>query len=92
MDPDAGEDSAKAAAKAEKKRHKMQLKAEKKRAKTRGETVQVPTAVDNGPAAEGERKKPWYRQPEWIRAIAAVASLIVTIIAVVLAIVFGVPT
>lgn len=67
--------------KLEKKRVKALLKAEKARAKTvetakgEGKPTSQPTEVKVVmPAPE---KIPWYKDPGWLRAIAAIATLIV---------------
>ena len=62
-------------AKLEKKRAKAQLKIEKARAKSGlapgSQKAQYPMSAENK----------WYRNPSWIRAIVAIISLVVMIIA-----------
>lgn len=81
--------------KAEKKRLKAQIKHDKKRAKM---AARAATGIQEAKATPEERQKmgdgdehpreleketrPWYKNPEWVRAIAAIASLIVAIIAI----------
>ena len=78
MSPDIDE---KDKAKAEKKRLKAQVKAEKARAKageprrTEGVPASKPSEIKVlMPPAE---KKPWHKDPNWVRAIVALATLIV---------------
>ncbi len=80
--------------KLEKKRIKAEAKAQKKRLKAGKEPVlaeteaprtQPPTTktiVPTEPSEQKERveKVPWYKNPDWIRAIIGIASLIVAII------------
>lgn len=58
--------------KMEKKRLKAQLKAEKARAKA----GQPPDDISPGPT----EKIPWHRDPNWVRAIVAIATLVVMIV------------
>ena len=60
-------------AKLEKKRLKAQVKAEKARVRS----GQLPDTV---PISE---RAPWYRDPNWVRAIVAIVSLFVMIITLV---------
>ena len=61
----------------EKKRLKAQLKYEKKYGRTSKNTTNV---VDT--QQQNSNMQPWYKNPDWIRAIIGTASLIVAIIAV----------
>jgi hypothetical protein len=81
--------------KLEKKRLKAQAKLEKARAKAAeekdepaslpGEAQQEPKNVAiQVPSQEPVEKVPWYTNPDWVRAIAAIASLIVAVVAIVL--------
>jgi hypothetical protein len=74
--------------KLEKKRLKAQIKLEKKRLKEQQihEPQVTPTSKPepkpDSKASSGPKAKiPWYEDPGWIRALAAVLSLIVAIIA-----------
>jgi hypothetical protein len=80
--------------KLEKKRLKQQYKLEKKRQGTRQEsTAETTTKEQYERPAKGKTepihaelevaKVPWYKNPDWLRAIAAIASLIVAIIAII---------
>ena len=81
-------------AKLEKKRLKAQIKQEKKRLKTKEEVSEQEGPLNKqarpGPSEVLQPKKqsepvikvPWYKNPDWVRAIAAIASLIVAIIAI----------
>jgi anti-sigma-K factor RskA len=76
--------------KAEKKRLKAQYKHDKKQAKLDAEQRSAPPPVAGGVDAsqsganhtrqKGAGKVPWYKNPDWIRAIAATASLAVAVI------------
>ena len=67
-------------AKLEKKRLKAQVKAEKARAKA---GIQVELSPEPSPKPE---KIPWYKDPHWIRAIIAIATLVVMVITLIVAI------
>lgn len=74
--------------KLEKKRLKAQIKLEKKRLKEQeNQESQVtpaskPQPIHDSKAPFGQiAKVPWYKDSGWIRALAAVLSLVVTIIA-----------
>ena len=64
-------------AKLDKKRMKAQLKAEKAKAKA---------GFDSKSQGPHENIKPWYKDPNWIRAVIAIATLVVAIIALLLTI------
>ena len=74
--------------KVEKKRLKAQIKLAKKRTKSQElQEPQInlalkPKSVPDSKAYSGHLEKvPWYKDPSWIRALAAVLSLVVAIIA-----------
>jgi hypothetical protein len=73
--------------KQEKKRLKAQYKLEKKRVKApeKFEPERLPGALERGEYKVPQRadKIPWYKDPAWLRAIAAIATLIVAIIALI---------
>ena len=74
--------------KTEKKRLKAEHKTRKKQAKAEGskpadeKTVERPPV--KAPVPDQVKEKPWYKDPNWIRAAVAIASLIVAVIAIVL--------
>ena len=79
--------------KLEKKRLKTQVKLEKARARagtepgvsSSSEVKQAPTQVIVQPQAQEPKENvPWYKNPDWVRAIAAIASLVVAVVAIVL--------
>ena len=61
--------------KVEKKRLKAQVKAEKARIKA---------GDDPASPSQQAHPNPWYKDPNWVRVIIALATLIVTILALVL--------
>ena len=63
-------------AKLEKKRLKAQVKAEKARTKA---------GIQAEPSPKPE-KIPWYKDPHWIRAIIGIATLVVMVITLIVAI------
>ncbi len=76
--------------KLEKKRLKAQVKLEKARAKAGAEKTE-PSPPETPPQqvivqapAQPAEKLPWYKDPEWVRALVAAASLIVALVAIVL--------
>jgi hypothetical protein len=78
-------------AKLEKKRLKAQFKAEKARAKAAGgkplepAPAKTPTRHPEVKVVIPEQEKvPWYKNPDWVRAIAAIAALIVMAITLIL--------
>lgn len=85
--------------KAEKKRLKAQYKLEKKRMKVLGTVELDDDAGKSSKKARLKRKSshdriehlrdknnklPWYKNPEWVRAIVAIISLVVTILAIII--------
>ena len=74
-------------AKLEKKRLKAQVKSEKARIKA-GQVTEMPEKAQVTPSqehtvrvAEPPRKPPpWYKDPNWIRAIVAIVTLLVLVI------------
>ena len=73
--------------KEEKKRLKAQAKFEKKKYKAQ----QTKAEPEPGVSKKSERitdekpKVPWYKNPDWIRAIAGIASVIVALVAIIIA-------
>ena len=65
-------------AKREKKRLKAQVKTEKARLKSDG---------PQAPSPEPE-KSPWYKDPHWVRAIIAIATLIVMVVTLIVTLQF----
>ncbi len=63
--------------KIEKKRLKAQVKVEKARAK-----AGLPSKTDSPP--EEQINKSWYNDPNWVRAIVAIASLVIMIITMII--------
>ncbi|WP_455392172.1 hypothetical protein [[Eubacterium] cellulosolvens] len=93
------DDEKKRLEKLEKKRLKQQYKLEKKRLEAQAKVGQHQTPVHAGEKGyestetrktrarvryEEPKKVPWYKDPVWLRTIAAVASLIVMIIALII--------
>jgi hypothetical protein len=81
--------------KLEKKRLKQQYKLEKKGKSTQQESFVetstkgydkslVKTKPDSTQVEPEVVKVPWYKNPDWIRAIAAIVSLLVAIIAIII--------
>jgi hypothetical protein len=74
--------------KAEKKRLKAQYKLEKKGLRAQTQSVREQPIEPKGEPEHSIKttspmeKIPWYKNPDWIRAIAAIASLIVAMIAI----------
>ncbi len=78
--------------KAEKKRLKAQYKLEKKHLKAQTQPVREQPIEPRGETVQSNKttgtmeKIRWYKNPDWIRAIAAIASLIVAMIAIIVGI------
>jgi hypothetical protein len=78
--------------KLEKKRLKAQAKLEKARIEAAAdkseplpsETVPPQQVIIQAPAQKPAEKVPWYKDPEWVRALVGFASLIVALVAIVL--------
>jgi hypothetical protein len=72
--------------KEEKKRLKAQAKLEKKKLKAQNpRTEPEPGVFEKSESIPDEKPKvPWYKNPDWIRAIAGIASVIVGLIAIIL--------
>ena len=74
--------------KTEKKRLKAEHKTRKKQAKAEGSEPAHEKTIERPPAKATVRdqvkEKSWYKDPDWIRAVVAIASLIVAVIAIVL--------
>jgi len=80
-------------AKLEKKRLKAQVKAEKARAKSGlyqeplSEPEKAsPKVIKSQESIYKPEKDPWYKDPHWIRAIIAIATLVVMVITLIIAI------
>ena len=74
--------------KEEKKRLKTQAKLGKKKAKaqkTKPEAQPEPGVSEKNDRSTVEKPKvPWYKNPDWIRAIAGIASVMVALIAIII--------
>ncbi len=66
--------------KIEKKRFKAEVKAEKARSKD------APSSEPNNSSGHNQltEKSPWYKDPNWVRAIIAIATFVVMVIALAL--------
>ena len=69
-------------AKLEKKRIKAQLKAEKARSKDG--LTELSSEPQKAPSSKPAENK-WYKDPNWVRAIIAIATLIVMVITLLIA-------
>ena len=70
--------------KEEKKRLKAQAKLEKKKVKTRKTLLELGVSEQSESLTDEEPKVPWYKNPDWIRAIVGIASVIVALIAIII--------
>lgn len=80
--------------KEEKKQLKAQAKLEKKKFKAQKTSLDSEpkvskknervTRIETQQKSEKEKKVPWYKNPDWLRAIAGIASVIVAVIAIII--------
>ncbi|MFO7872552.1 MAG: hypothetical protein R6U26_02805 [Candidatus Undinarchaeales archaeon] len=76
--------------KIEKKKAKAKYKTEKKKAKaeakkTKAEAEKIKSKKETNIFFSNKSEKPWYKDPGWLRAIAAIISVIVAVIGILLA-------